>query len=437
MLPPIESFRNGMSKYAGYSLKDLRAFINTASREFRNTKRVFRNTGKYARKAWNKGRSYLYGLKPGSEPDWSIYETKAPPPPRGRTRNRASIYPHKRSSAPTRSPAFDRYNVQGPRRRRRYKSYRRRPNRSRTPSRTPSRKRRKYPTKKPTSTMVRSRRFKRRSGRRRRKSHRRRRRKNVNQYRTIYTDILKSSENSVQYTYIDLAHTTHLETCASRCTTVGQNDANDTTRLETLDLTTDAIPGAKIRVHSASMRLTFRNNQDIDARVTFYSLLNKTKTVNSLATTFTNGMTDRGITGAATDPRWYLTDSPEIHRYWKFVKKWTVLLRPGMEYIFSIKVPHAFTYNPDELDNDASIYKQRITRVCAIRCQGVVAHDSVSEETQIGLAGAQIDYSIEHFYKYNAIVNKNHPYNYSGNSYDAFTNQPEQVQRNIEDTHTA
>lgn len=151
----------------------------------------------------------------------------------------------------------------------------------------------------------------------------------------------------------------------------------------------------KTRILNCLHKYDFRNNGQIPVNLECYWVTYKYRGASSETpiTNFNLGMADRGITsGADTDIRFNLYDSPMFKKHHKIIKYQKHRLNGGDEVTLFLKRNKAFVYDPAELDGHTSSARMRGRTQClVIRMTGVVAHDDTTT-TAVGTGNGTIDW---------------------------------------------
>lgn len=270
------------------------------------------------------------------------------------------------------------------------------------------------------------------SGFRRRKAFRRggrRRVKNLTSNITSESASLNCDVNSVNYVSIPLLNSTQLEDMASNVRQIGVDNLGTTTRVETLNLL--GIDATKILVNNASMRIEIRNNEVAPVKIDMWYCYSKQFTTTSPTNWWSNDMADLGQASVLTNPLFKFGYGRLLRKYYMVRKIGSITVQTGDEHVVSCAATKAKVYAPDDIDHSGSTIIPGFTRFIVLRIRGVVAHDAIMEESEIGLSGAQIDYIVERKFAYKGL-HTTHSIVRATSGYDAFSNNAEIAQDDMD-----
>lgn len=142
-----------------------------------------------------------------------------------------------------------------------------------------------------------------------------------------------------------------------------------------------------------SKKVTFRNNQCIPLKATFYELSMKQSTTITPTTAIFNGLDDRGIPAstAANMVAYWPTDSMVFNEAYKIEQKEKLYMNPGDEFSMTVRTGWQ-KYNVDIRDHGVrqTFDKDLNTRFIMVRLEGVIVHDS-TDASIVGLGPARLD----------------------------------------------
>lgn len=144
-----------------------------------------------------------------------------------------------------------------------------------------------------------------------------------------------------------------------------------------------------------SRKVTFRNNECVPLKATFYEVQVKQDTDRTPQQLIDNGMSNSGIVASAENRLGWTPHSAKLfNQFYTIVQTESVYMQPGDEYSQTVTTGWN-TYNPGWLggiDTGSVSYSKRWnTRFIMVRLEGVVVHDSTAVPVQIGLSSAYLD----------------------------------------------
>ncbi|WP_445720965.1 hypothetical protein [Flavobacterium sp.] len=181
-------------------------------------------------------------------------------------------------------------------------------------------------------------------------------------------------------------------------------------------------------------KLTVRNNYQVPAKVTVYSVSPKADTSIAPSTAFTQGLTDIG-NPSNVSPLVYLTDSVQFKDLYKINKTKSKTLMPGQQLVCSHSAK-PFQYDPSFVDSHAITYQAKFKAMLwVIRLEGVLGHDS-SVTTEHNLLQAAIDYENEITFQVKYAAGADIHYIHLDDVSDTFTNAGVVSQKPVADNQS-
>lgn len=147
--------------------------------------------------------------------------------------------------------------------------------------------------------------------------------------------------------------------------------------------------------------LTVTNNYGAPCWCTVYICMPKKDTNKSVGLAYTDGLADVG-SPPVDSQLVYVTDSPVFRNLWKIVKTTRKKLQPGSGYTTSHTSKNV-TYDPSLNDTHSDTFQSKDKAlVYLIRVEGVLSHDSTSDQQGRGKAGVDYEMNRKYIIKYAA-----------------------------------
>lgn len=145
-------------------------------------------------------------------------------------------------------------------------------------------------------------------------------------------------------------------------------------------------------------KVIMRNNYLYPCNVRCYIVKPKVQTGNLPEVTYLAGLTKMAdpAVDSTSATVFYLTESEDFKLNWKVVRSCNMSLKSGDECVVPYK--ESIKYDQEFWDINTSAYNKPYTRICVIRVQGVVCHDSLTP-TNVGWSPAKLDVVIERTFK--------------------------------------
>lgn len=166
-------------------------------------------------------------------------------------------------------------------------------------------------------------------------------------------------------------------------------------------------------------KLLVRNNYQVPAKVTVYTLAPKEDTSITPVTAYANGLVDVGNPDYASQML-YLTSSPQFNELWRIVASKKMILQAGQE----VEVIHStgkFSYDPATFDSQTSEFQRKNKAFTfVVRVDGPLAHDSSADQQGFCAAGIDASWTFKYTVSYEAGVDL--IYYVLSDASDSFTN---------------